>query len=344
MVGLKPFLDYFPPFWFTDLYETLLGHPHLPVHGQFVRAIIGLAVMIFGFIIAMKLSYGRAIRTGVFKRKSRQQEGMRLLESVFNTILLRNTIQRAVFHFFRKTLKSSIFHKMRLASYIAGGLAFVPFLITLKAVKKGPLLNVNMTMLSIPLILSFALLLGLRTVINVPVALEANWVLRLTEKSNILPYFSGFRKALVMLYLVPLFILLFGIYAVIWDPYTSFLHCLYGLSISVLTMEIFFIRSLKIPFTCSYLPGKEKLQLYWFFYAIAFIAYLKIMSWTELELLRSKSGFIYFYAFVLLAIISVRIYQIVFIYKRNGIQYEEEPEPIVLDFDYKTPSHQKENR
>jgi hypothetical protein len=152
-------------------------------------------------------------------------------------------------------------------------------------------------------------------------------------------YFTGLRKAILLLKLCPLFILIFAVYAALWDPQTALYHSLYGLAVSIIVMEILFIRSLKIPFTCSYLPGKEKIQLFWLFYLIGFIAYINVMSRLELALLRSLRSFIYFCAVVLLAVIGIRAYQIHFLYRRNRLQYEDEPEPLMVGLDYRTPPH-----
>jgi hypothetical protein len=333
------FFNFFPPFWFTDLYETVLGSPRLPFHGRYKYALFSLAAMAIVFVLTMGLSYGRSLRRIAAGHNLRLRKIRWSLEAVFNSIFLRNSSQRAIFHFYRKTLRRSVFHRMRLATYFACGVALVPFLITMQTVKKGHLLSINPTLVSIPLVLSFALLLGLRSVMNMPVSLEANWVFRLTERPQIVAYFTGLRKAILVLKLGPLFILIFASYTALWDPQSAFYHSLYGLAVSILVMEILLIRSLKIPFACSYLPGKEKIQLYWLVYLIGFIVYLNVMSRLELELFRSRLGFIYFYMVVVLAVAGIRAYQVYFLYKRNRIQYEDEPEPLMVGLDYKTPPH-----
>jgi hypothetical protein len=230
---------------------------------------------------------------------------------------------------------------MRLATYVACGVAVVPFLITMRVVKKGHLLGINLTLVSIPLILSFVLLLGLRSVISVPVSLEANWVFRLTEKPNILAYFTGLRKAILITKVVPLFVLVFAAYAILWDTRTALNHSLYGLAVSILVMEILFVQFMKIPFACSYLPGKEKIQVYWLPYLLGFIAYVNIVGRLELYLLKTPSESIFFFVAILLGIAGIRAYQVFSLYKRNRIMYEEVPEPVVIGLDYELPQHRK---
>jgi hypothetical protein len=339
---LGRFFNYFPPFWFTDLYETALGNPQLPFHGRYMFALIGLAVMGLVFTLTMGFAYGRSLRRIDAGHRMRLRTGRWFLEAAFNSLFLKNLTQRAIFHFYRKTLKSSMFHRMRLATYVACGMALVPFLITMRAVQKGHLLAINLTLVIIPQVLSFALLLGLRSVMSVPVSLEANWVFRMTERPKILAYFTGVRKAILLMKLGPLFVLVFAVYAVLWDPRTSLYHTLYGLAVSIIVMEILFVRYMKIPFACSYLPGKEKIQIYWLPYILVFLAYVNIAGRIELQILKTPFYLIYFYGACLISLVGIRAYQIFFLYKRNRIQFEEEPEPLMIGLDYEPPPHWRE--
>jgi len=338
---LNGFFAFYPPFWFTDLYESALGSPRLPFHGRHLFALMGLAALAITFIVSMGFRYGRLIKRPGAIPRPRFRRVRWFLMAGFNGLILRNPIQRAVFHFYRKTLLGSVYHRMRVATFLACGLAAVPFLITMRAVRKGHLFDVNLTMLSIPLILSSAFLLGLRSALSIPVSLEANWVFRLTERPQIGQYFAGLRKAIMMTGLAPLSILVFVVYSVLWDPPTAFNHALFGLSISILTMEILFVHFLKIPFSCSYLPGKEKVQVYWLPYLLSFVAYLNITSRLELGLLRSPGGLAPFVIVVVLVVVAIRSYQVFFLYRSNRIRYEEEPEPIMTGLDYLPPPHKK---
>jgi hypothetical protein len=335
------FFNYFPPFWFSDLYETILGSPRLPFHGRYKYALAGLVVAASVFIMTMGLNYGRSLQRNDTSHKPRFRKIRPFLNTFFNNLFLRNRTQRAIFHFYRKTLKSSVFHRMRLATYFACGVALIPFLITLRTVQKGHLLGINLTLISIPIVLSFALVLGLRSLMNVPVSLEANWIFRLTERPKILAYFTAIRKAILLMNLGPLFALVFITYSILWDPRSALYHTLYGFSLSILVMEVLFVRFIKVPFACSYLPGKERIQVYWLPYFLGFIAYVNIASRIELQLLKSPSNFVFFFATVLLGVTGIRIYQIFILYRKEKIQYEDEPEPVMIGLDYKMPLHKR---
>ena len=95
-------------------------------------------------------------------------------------------------------------------------------------------------------------------------------------------------------------------------------------------MEVLFQSYHKIPFACSYLPGKEKLQLYWIIYLFVFIVYISFMSLLELNLLRNSSNFLVFYGACLVIYSLFRLYQSLFFYKKKKILYEEQPEPVLV--------------
>jgi len=333
--------NYFPPLWFTDLYETLLGNTSLPFHGSYNYALLGLVLMGSLFYLMTGLSYrGYIKKLGFVQRKRLHLKALKMgFSRIFDRIFLRNPVQRAIFHFYKNTLNAHMFYKMRLATFISIGIGLILFQIPRQGRDIQALFGINKTMLTIPIIISFFYLLGLRGVVNMPTSLNANWIFRLTEGEKRRHYFSALRKGIFFLNLLPLHIVLFAFYLFFWDGLTALYHCFYCFVLSVLVMEVFFHRNFKIPFACSYLPGKEKIQLLWFVYLIMFIAYLNLVSWIEFELLRAPSNFIIFYGFIFFIILGIRIYQLFFLYKRNRIQYEERPEPVMVGLDYEAPVH-----
>ena len=129
--------------------------------------------------------------------------------NLFNLVFLRNHIQRAVFYFFGKTLVRSMLHKIRVVSYMATSVAVILIILVSGSSSIQELSDVNKTLLSIPLVLSFFLLIGIRAIVNIPAASEANWVFKLTEGKDKKNYFSGLKKGIFFFMLLPLFVLLF---------------------------------------------------------------------------------------------------------------------------------------
>ena len=55
----------------------------------------------------------------------------------------------------------------------------------------------------------------------------------------------------------PLFVLLSPFYFVWWSPGAAMAHLVFSITISVLLIEVLTMELRKIPFTCSYPPGKR---------------------------------------------------------------------------------------
>jgi hypothetical protein len=95
-------------------------------------------------------------------------------------------------------------------------------------------------------------------------------------------------------------------------------------------MEILFIRFRKIPFTSSSIPGKEKLHLFWIVYLFGFMVYVMLMSSIEVSLFVKPSRFFVFFGVIFFLIVSIRLYQNYFFYRKTELVYEEKLEPVLL--------------
>jgi hypothetical protein len=184
--------------------------------------------------------------------------------------------------------------------------------------------------LAIPLILAIALLLGLRTGVNIPLSAEANWIFRLTESPVRRHYFSALKKAVFVFALLPLSLVLFGGHAVLWGPGPAALHILYGLTCALVFCEVFFWRYSKIPFSCLVVPGKTQVQKYWLLYLLAFILTVSFFGAIEKTLIRTPSSFPVFFGFSVALFAGMIVYQRFVIYEKLRIVYEEEPEPVMV--------------
>lgn len=330
--GYNLFLYAFPPMWFTGLYEYLVGNQDPYFLPHVYLALLSLLTTTGLFYVTMGLGYRRSLKH-MASGKAAKPRFLKLRsgwESVFRKLTLSHPIQQAVYDFSSKTLKKSHFHKVRLASFIAValGLILVLLLPQPQIFRAGSLFN--RTLLAIPLILGFFLLIGLRGIVQIPSALEANWVFQLTEAEHKRHYFSALRKVILFRALTPLFLSFWVIYAFLWSPHAALLHCLYGLTASVVLMEILFLKQRKIPFACSYLPGQERIQLFWLAYVIAFLVYIVVLINLEIFLLRNPGYWVVYYGTVLCALTGIRLYQRLVFYKTIRILYDEKPVPVMV--------------
>jgi hypothetical protein len=330
--GHAGFLYLFPPMWFTGLYESLIGNKDSFFRPLAALAGLSLVGAVGLFYVAMGMGYRRYLKHMAAARVSRPRL-VRIrtrLRDAFDAVFLPHPVQRAVYHFTEQTLRKSMFHKVRLASFLAVAFGLILVLILPRPEIFRQAAVPSRTLLAAPLILGFFLLIGIRGVIQIPSVLEANWVFRLTEARVKRHYFSSLRKVILLRALIPLFFLLFIFYTLVWDPVTALYHCLYGCAVSVVLMEVLFSKQRKIPFTCAYLPGRERIQLFWLAYTLMFLGYVFVLTALESTLLRNPAALPYFFAVVLILLTGIRAYLRFFVYEKARIQYEEAPAAVML--------------
>jgi hypothetical protein len=326
-------LAVFPPAWFLGLYETLLRGRTVEFAGLTRQALEGLALAGFGFALTYLASYRRHLRRTLEGERIGAREKARWRESLGSLaqrIAFQNPGERAVFNFVRRTLFDSEKHRVCLGAYFGVGMAFVAMgVITVFARSGyGAVHELRGEFLSIPLVLGFFTLVGMRVVFAFPSQLGANWIFRLTEQKDKQPYLTGVHRAMVAFGVLPILATVapFCIWA--WGWRTACLHVSFVFVLMLLLMEVLLIRLDKIPFTCTYLPGKANLKLMFLPYIFAFTTYAYTMTSLELRLLRRPAlmaGFIAAGSFLLAASVLRRRRKL---RERSSFVYEMSPLPV----------------
>jgi hypothetical protein len=334
-VAQDKFLYAFPPMWFTGLYEYLLGNRDPFFVTQSRLALWAVLASVLAFFVAAAVSYTRHLKKSLEVRRSRLNltKVRDFLSRGIDAVILRNSTQRAVFHFFGQTLWRSTLYKMRLFNFLAVSSALALIMLSTTQLLRNHMTTSNRTLLAIPLVLAFFLLLGIRSLVNVPASLEANWVFQITERTPRRHYFAGLKKAILFETLFPLFVLVFIFYYYLWGWKPALLHCLYGLAASVLLMEIFFFSCAKVPFACTFVPGKAKVHVFWLPYVIGFLLYVSLLSSFERFLFTYPRYFLNYFVICGVFYVASRLYQEFYFYRRQPIVYHEEPEPVMISLE-----------
>ena len=184
-------------------------------------------------------------------------------------------------------------------------------------------------MAEVPLTLTFFAVTGLRAAFNFPAELRANWIFQVAESEENSPQLRAVRKWVVVMALAPLSLLLapWEIYVRGWWLGPVYLSFAFVLALLMLGLLLVWFR--KIPFTCSYFPGKTSMAATALIYLIAFTTYGWTMTRLEDRLIHQPAGLALFYAFGLLSSFGLSLLE-----KRElGIDgvliYEDQPEPVV---------------
>ncbi len=103
-------------------------------------------------------------------------------------------------------------------------------------------------LLSVPLVLSFFTLVGLRILFTIPSELPANWVFRMTEQKDTARYLRGVRHVM-RLAVVPIMALTLPAYWVLWGATLAVGHTVLWVLLATVLVELLLVGFEAVPFT-----------------------------------------------------------------------------------------------
>ena len=330
----SPLLFRMPSLWFVGLYEVLLGtrDPVFIALARTARLALGLSVAAFG--LACALSYFRHFRETLesAKREPRLSRFRQAADGLFQKALLRSPEERAIGTFFSKTIRTSPKHRTVLVNGLAVGAALVTLSIVANRSNAQALSPGQAFFLAQSHLLVFVLLAGLRVVVDVPAALESNWVFQVTESSERSRYVGGLKKTILGQWFLPMSALIFFAHLWLWkDGRAALLHAVFCFVLSGLGIEALFYRFRKIPFASTHVPGRLQPHARGVPYLAGLLALLTALANLEKALLRQPR---YFWAFlpasgVLWVFLRTRSARFL---KDHPLIFDEKPEPAMTGF------------
>ncbi len=332
----SPLLRWFPPFWFLALYLDLLpGQPGGAMfHDLAPFAWHALAIAGTVFAVSYLAGYRRHARR-VMESLETAGEGpgrvRRGFDALVNRWLLRDPLERATYHFISNTILRTPRHRLFQAAYagIAVALA-VPNVVQVGTSAGGPLLIFSSAgLLALPLTLSFFVLTALRGAFNLPAELRANWVFQACENGQRLPHVRAVRKWIVLMGIVPLFALLAPFEFAFRGWWLGLLHLSFALVLALVLLNLLLVWFRKIPFTCSYFPGKTSMAVMTLIYLFGFLLYCSTMASVEAGLIDAPFRMVIFYTAGILALYGLARLERYELAVDNSVIYEDQPDPIV---------------
>jgi hypothetical protein len=247
-----------------------------------------------------------------------------------NERLLPNPLQRATFHFISSTILRSARHRLFLATL--GGIALaltLPNVFWLGLRPGAPLFVFHPAgLLPIPLILTYLCVTGLRSAFNLPAELRANWVFQTAESEDRVQHLRAARKWIVVMGLVPLTAVLLPI-EIAWRGWAGLMHVTVSLALAMVTLNFLLIWFRKIPFTCSYFPGKTSMAGMAGIFVITFYLYVVAMSRFQRVWIHAPAGLVVFFVICGVVLAGLRKLETRELSVDDVFIYEDQPDPEV---------------
>ncbi len=256
----KPWVSWIPSYWFVGMYQQLSGSLH-PALAPFAwRAWIGLIVAVCATSVAYAASYLRTLRRIV--------EEPDIAPGLQHAWLPRfgRAFETAIVQFSIRSLFRSRQHRMIFAFYLGVGLAFSLLFLNAPLDFSGPVTGDQWHQPSVPLLASTIVLMafwvvGARVVFSLPLDLQANWIFR------VMPFCAGQaclrarRRALLALSVAPVWTISAAVLLPLWPWRPAAAHLAVLAFLGIFLAEFSIGGAQKIPFTCSYLPGRSHINV-----------------------------------------------------------------------------------
>jgi CubicO group peptidase (beta-lactamase class C family) len=250
-------LSWLPSYWFLGLFQELNGTMPPALAYLARRAGMGLALAGCGAALAYLICYFRTLR-----KIAEQPDilpgraGLRWLPR------FGNAFPTAVVQFSIRTLLRSRQHRVILSFYL--GLAFGLAIFFAKAPElqeqvsgSDPWRQVNAPMLVASIVMMGAAVLGARVVFSLPLDLRANWIFRVTPVRGGPDCMVASRRALYVLAVIPVWAVAAAVFLSMWPWRPAAAHLAVLGLLGAILAELCLHNFHKIPFTCSYLPGRS---------------------------------------------------------------------------------------
>lgn len=279
--GNQRLLAWLPTYWFLGMFQQVNGSM-VPAFAPLARrAWIGLAVSVLGATFALLLSYVRMVSTIVEVADIVPSQRSRAWTPDFGS-----SLKSTIVWFGMRTLLRSRQHRMILSFYFGFGLAVLMGYVEISLGVRGrPGSGVSVTFLVASTLMMILTLLALRVVATIPMTLQANWIFRTTQIREPRAYWAATRIMFVVLGVAPVWLLTAGFCGIYpWRPMVG--HLLALLCLGMLLTEACLVGFRKIPFACSYLPGKANVHFVFWGCLAPFILLLDQAAITESRLLR----------------------------------------------------------
>lgn len=281
---------WWPPVWFLGLYERMLGNREAYVGELAFRALVAVGASVAATLLFYSLAYRRHAARSLESSKSPGPSRWSTGAGAVFSRLIRRPREQAAFSFSWHTLTRSRQHKVFLTAYAGLGCALViDGFLTLLTNRRfhgfgRPSLFLTQATLSVPLVLMFFLVSGLRFVFSIPVELRANWLFRFSEDHQRRELLDATPKLLLLLGVIPVVLLSFPFVALMLGTEAAFSHTAIATLLGLLLVEGALWDYRKVPFACSYLAGKRNpvmmLALYWFAFTFFAYAMAAVESWS----------------------------------------------------------------
>jgi hypothetical protein len=246
------------PVWFLGISQTVWGNGRTPFYAEmttiaFVASGSALVIAIVAYLLSFRTSFMRIPESADAGPLSRAQLKLFPL-AVAQRLFVRQPTQSACYNFILRTLLRSDAHLQTVLAFTALGLVAAAATTIVGTSSRSLFVgrNPSAEFLSIPFILGYCILIGLRFAFEIPADLRANWTFKLWLNFGDRHARPIARRVLLSCTLPWIIPANFAVTEIYFGLIRAILHTAILTASSIVFVELLLIKFRKIPFTCSY--------------------------------------------------------------------------------------------
>jgi predicted permease len=270
----RPGAEWWPPVWFLHLWEAIVERRPGMARSAVLALVVPSAIAVLSYLLSYHRYRKLLVETMTVRHEAPLPDGRgsqttraatvreRLARRAVFDAWIRDPHEQAAFSFIWKTLVRSRGHRLLLLAFGALAVGWIT-----KAALDAPrpsLRDEGLYGLVVVLApLSFALLavLGLRNLFSLPVSLSANWLFQSVNKGGRAPWLAAVERFVIWCGIAPAFLVSLPAATAVLGGLRAAAVTLLALFAALIWFEALFRNWRKLPFTCSYLPGKQPVWL-----------------------------------------------------------------------------------
>jgi hypothetical protein len=288
-------LHWLPAYWFLGLFERLNASTFGPFASLAHLAWMGLLVVGAVAVGALLAAYVRTLpklveQPDILPSRRRVLIWPRKIKSVRLAIIL----------FALRTLVRSRQHRTIVSFYLGvGGAAAVAYAqfgggAGMWQGLRAP--DAREVVMSTTIVLMCIAVAAVRVSFSLPVALRANWIFRMAQCREMSEYLAASRSVLLLLGVTPMVLCSAAVLFAVWPYRPAAVHSAALMLLGGGLAEWSLAGFRKLPFTCSYLPGRANSHIIFWLAVLFLIPIANELASLEARLLATTVGSIFLIA------------------------------------------------
>ncbi len=320
-------IQWLPSYWFLGLYQQLNGSMHPAFQPLAGRAWIGLGAVVCVAAATYTLSYWRTLRKIV------EEPDIMPGSPRWNWLpRFGSQSQTAIGQFSVRTLARSKQHRLILGFYLGVGLAITSLMLKGDpGAQNDPWREDSLLLWAASSLMLVLAAVGTRAAFALPLDLRANWIFRVIGTRAGLQTLAASRRALLLLSVAPVWIVTAVACLAIWPGRQNAAHIAVLALLGMIVADLCLLRFPKIPFTCSYLPGRSRFHMV-FLVAFGMLWLGSEAAVVERHALREAGSMALLLALLVVVWVLVRRTAVALAkQEEQELRFEEEVIPVVME-------------